>query len=254
MTRRGRRLGRSRRATRGCAGAAARTRSLGTARATRTRTARPATRARSSGDGHASACLRRCGSGARDSGSCRPRTTGSGRTRTGAGERRCGGSTKVAGRRQAWSRPCGGAGRRRGARLVTRGAAWGWLLRLADHVESAIGHRAHLCAQSPVIRRNIRGSEVARSDRQNARFAGISCWPELGARVIRVGEVPGSNPGAPIFSCKSATFLAPIYGVLVTAQATCGPRVESGEPQKSLQIRTNKSGRPDLNRGPHRPE
>jgi hypothetical protein len=63
--------------------------------------------------------------------------------------------------------------------------------------EKAIGHRAHLCAQSPVIRRNIRGSDVARGDRQNDRFAGISCWRELGARVIRVGEVPGSNPGAP---------------------------------------------------------
>jgi hypothetical protein len=62
----------------------------------------------------------------------------------------------------------------------------------------AIGHRAHFCAQSPVIRGEIQGSEVVGDHRQKARFTGISCLPGLVARVIRVGEVPGSNPGAPI--------------------------------------------------------
>ncbi len=47
-------------------------------------------------------------------------------------------------------------------------------LMAASHAKSMIGHRADLCAQSPAIRRNFRGSEVARSDRQNVRFAGIS--------------------------------------------------------------------------------
>jgi hypothetical protein len=69
-----------------------------------------------------------------------------------------------------------------------------------------IGHRAHFCAQSPVIRSNIRGSGVARGDRQDACFAGISCWPELAAGVIRVGEVPGSNPGAPTQKPSNAGF------------------------------------------------
>ncbi len=39
----------------------------------------------------------------------------------------------------------------------------------------------------------ISGSEEADSKRQKYRFAGISCLPP-GSRVIRVGEVPGSNP------------------------------------------------------------
>jgi hypothetical protein len=56
----------------------------------------------------------------------------------------------------------------------------------------------HFCAQSPVIRGEIQGSEVVSDHLQNARFAGISCWRELGARVIRVGEVHGSNPCAPM--------------------------------------------------------
>jgi hypothetical protein len=71
--------------------------------------------------------------------------------------------------------------------------------RSAAAARSAIGHRAHFCAQSPVIHRYIQGSEVPVDRRQKARFAGISCLPGLVARVIRVGEVPGSNPGAPMY-------------------------------------------------------
>ena len=63
-TRPGRRRGRSRPATKGCAAAAAPTRSPATARAMRTRTARRATRARSSGGGPASAWSRPCATGA----------------------------------------------------------------------------------------------------------------------------------------------------------------------------------------------
>src|SRR6202165_4099119 len=64
----------------GCAGAAARTRSLGTARATRTRTARPATLARSSLAGHATASSPPCARGMSATGrSLRP-TTGRART------------------------------------------------------------------------------------------------------------------------------------------------------------------------------
>jgi hypothetical protein len=38
----------------------------------------------------------------------------------------------------------------------------------------------------------------AHTQPRNVRFAGISCEAGVGARVIRVGEVPGSNPSAPI--------------------------------------------------------
>jgi hypothetical protein len=38
---------------------------------------------------------------------------------------------------------------------------------------------------------------MSRPEKQSFRFAGISYTAGLVARVIRVGEVPGSNPGAP---------------------------------------------------------
>jgi hypothetical protein len=81
-------------------------------------------------------------------------------------------------------------------RSVQLRAGPGWRPLPASHAKSTIGHRAHFCAQSPVIHRYIRGSDVAYGDRRNARFAGISGRPGLGARVIRLGEVLGSNPGA----------------------------------------------------------
>ena len=93
------------------------------------------------------------------------------------------------------------------APLATPSATSSRRLRHTDSAKSAIGHRAHFCAQSPVIHRYIRGSEVARYRQQKARFAGISYWPGVGARVIRVGEVPGSNPGAPIYLQRFAGIL-----------------------------------------------
>jgi hypothetical protein len=39
---------------------------------------------------------------------------------------------------------------------------------------------------------------MPRDRRTTRRFAGHSYRIEPGARVIRVGEVPGSNPGAPL--------------------------------------------------------
>jgi hypothetical protein len=68
-------------------------------------------------------------------------------------------------------------------------------------------------AQSAFLRpipgnpRYIRGSEVACAHLQKARFAGISCCPGSVARVFRVGEVPGSNPGAPIETSRFAGLL-----------------------------------------------
>jgi hypothetical protein len=40
-----------------------------------------------------------------------------------------------------------------------------------------IGHRAHLCAQSPVIRRNTRGSDLARGDRQSDKTRALQVFP-----------------------------------------------------------------------------
>jgi hypothetical protein len=61
-----------------------------------------------------------------------------------------------------------------------------------------IGHTGDLCAQSPQIARKIRQPEDVPRLAEVARFAGSSCIAAVGPRVIRVGEVPGSNPGAPI--------------------------------------------------------
>ena len=61
-----------------------------------------------------------------------------------------------------------------------------------------IGHKDEFCAQSPGFDRKIRGSAVRVDKTQSLRFAGYSRAIGLVARVIRVGEVPGSNPGAPI--------------------------------------------------------
>jgi hypothetical protein len=123
------------------------------------------------------------------------------RTRAGAGERRCGASTGGAGRRRASSRPCGGAWpAARTAAIVNRQARTSrGLSRMRQPVgdtKSTLGHRAHLCARSPVIRRTIRESKMVLDDRQNHRFPGISGWGELSARVYSIGEVPGSSPGA----------------------------------------------------------
>jgi hypothetical protein len=105
---------RSRLATRGCAAAAAHTRSHGTARATPTRTARPATRARSSDAGRAKACVTRCARGAPATGGCPPRMTGRALT-LGAGDaRRSSDWTKATGLRRASSRTSSGRGPQRG--------------------------------------------------------------------------------------------------------------------------------------------
>ena len=62
-----------------------------------------------------------------------------------------------------------------------------------------------------------------RADRARSRslwFTGpFGAWRSLVARTVRVGEVPGSNPGAPIFPCKSPSFQAPICSVLVIVEA-----------------------------------
>lgn len=53
--------------------------------------------------------------------------------------------------------------------------------------------------------------------------------------IIRVGEVPGSNPGVPIFPCKSITFHIPICGVLVTGReqkGTSGSEVRDSEKRR----------------------
>jgi hypothetical protein len=42
---------------------------------------------------------------------------------------------------------------------------------------------------------------------RSSRFAGNSCGRAVVARVIRVGEVPGSNPGAPIETSPFAGML-----------------------------------------------
>ena len=73
------------------------------------------------------------------------------------------------------------------------------------------------------------------------KIGALQAFPACRAwlRVIRVGEVPGSNPGAPIFTCKSATFHAPVCGVLVTAEAEWdAPRGDS-RLSKVLQIATS---------------
>src|SRR2546423_15320982 len=36
-----------------------------------------------------------------------------------------------------------------------------------------------------------------------ARLGAVGAWRSLVARTVRVGEVPGSNPGAPIFACRA---------------------------------------------------
>jgi hypothetical protein len=61
-----------------------------------------------------------------------------------------------------------------------------------------IGHTGDSCAQSTEIVRKIRQSEGVPRLAEFRRFAGSSCIATAGPRVIRVGEVPGSNPGAPI--------------------------------------------------------
>ena len=67
--------------------------------------------------------------------------------------------------------------------------------------------------------------------------------------TIRVGEVPGSNPGAPIFPCKSTTFLAPICGVPVTAEA------ERDVPRGGLRLaKVLQIGKIDRDRGHNRPD
>ena len=86
MTRPARRHGRSRRATRECAAAAAPTRSRATGRGTPTRTARRVTRVRSSGGGRATEPSKRCSRGGDSTVGCLPPTTGRART-PGAGTR-----------------------------------------------------------------------------------------------------------------------------------------------------------------------
>jgi hypothetical protein len=66
---------------------------------------------------------------------------------------------------------------------------------------------------------------VNRPEKQSLRFPGISYAKALVARVIRVGEVPGSNPGAPI--ARPQGFSRPTASVLTaaslrTAAAVCG--------------------------------
>jgi AraC-like DNA-binding protein len=61
-----------------------------------------------------------------------------------------------------------------------------------------IGHTGDLCAQSPGIDRKIRRSGENIKLPQFSRFPALSTAASAGPRVIRVGEVPGSNPGAPI--------------------------------------------------------
>ena len=187
------RRGQSRRATKASAGAAARTPSRVTGKATLTRTARRATRARSSGAGPASECSRRCARGERDTGGCRRPTTGRARTPGGAGEAlkrlaegewpassvvtRLFGTWAVV--RAAASRPdegCRHAGRRRRRDwAVTR-----------SHCLIP-GNRP----QKPRIR------EEAERHPERCDLQGFSAEAWI-SPIIRVGEVPGSNPGAPI--------------------------------------------------------
>jgi hypothetical protein len=61
------------------------------------------------------------------------------------------------GGRRASSPLCGGAGRRRAVRLVQHRAGAGRGLMPASRAKPMIGHGAHLCAQSPEIRRKSEG-------------------------------------------------------------------------------------------------
>jgi hypothetical protein len=67
--------------------------------------------------------------------------------------------------------------------------------------------------QNPRIRRAAFQAECD-------RFAGLSGIAEVGPCVIRVGEVPGSNPGAPIKAPQMRGFLLPRCAVLT---ACSGP-------------------------------
>ena len=61
-------------------------------------------------------------------------------------------------------------------------------MRLAEHAKSTFGHRASLCAQSLVIHRKIRGSEVALDHRQIGKSSAFSTEPIKGVKVINVDD------------------------------------------------------------------
>jgi hypothetical protein len=55
---------------------------------------------------------------------------------------------------------------------------------------------------------------------RSGRFAGQTCEREPSARVIRVGEVPGSNPGAPIETSPFAGILGRLGWMVIDPHDT----------------------------------
>jgi hypothetical protein len=164
-----------------------------------TRTARTATLARSSGAGPASACRLRCGSGASATADCRLHTTGRARTHAGERERRSSDWPVERGRRPASLAACSGVGRPLGwqrSETRTRPQGIGRPPRRRDR-----SHKRFVCLiqRNPPQNPRVREEVGCRPNRAICRDFPRStrCL-----HVIRVGEVPGSNPGAPIFPCK----------------------------------------------------
>ncbi len=70
------------------------------------------------------------------------------------------------------------------------------LVQLGDGVLQLAGHGASVAARAPSAGVETVWSEAKRSVWDTAVCVGA--WRSLVARAVRVGEVPGSNPGAPI--------------------------------------------------------
>jgi hypothetical protein len=63
----------------------------------------------------------------------------------------------------------------------------------------------HSPAETPAIDRYIRGMRGGARTSEAIDLQALLPHPQI-SPIIRVGEVPGSNPGAPIFPCKSTAF------------------------------------------------